>query len=91
MTVGAPGKERLLGVTEAIVAVRDQCPSGAVRAVARGALETVGREGAAALPAQAYLVLSATRGWTGERASLVRRSLQAFLDESAKTQRGPAT
>lgn len=74
------GEPRLLGVSEAILAVREQCPSGAVRAVARGALETIAREGAAALPAQAFLVLSAARGWTGERAALVKRSLQAFLD-----------
>jgi hypothetical protein len=78
----APEEERLLGVTEAIVAVRDQCPSGPVREVARAALETVGRDGADALPTQAYLVLSATRGWMGERAALVRRSLQAFLAEA---------
>lgn len=83
--------ERRLGVTEAIVAVRDQCPSGAVRQVARGALEAVGRDGADALPTQAYLVLSAARGWTGERAALVKRSLQAFLDGSSKPREGPPT
>ncbi len=83
--------ERLLGVTEALMAVRDQCPSGSVRQVARSALETVGREGADALPAQAYLVLSATRGWMGDRATLVRRSLQAFLEEGPEPPEGPAT
>ncbi len=87
----APEQERLLGVTEAIVAVRDQCPSGPVRQVARGALETVGRDGADALPGQAFLVLSAARGWTGERAALVKRSLQAFLDGSSKPHESPST
>ena len=87
----APEQERLLGVTEAIVAVRDQCPSGAVRQVARGALETVRRDGADALPGQAFFVLSAARGWTGERAALVKRSLQAFLDGNAKSGESPAT
>ncbi|MEN8182949.1 MAG: hypothetical protein ABFS46_10490 [Myxococcota bacterium] len=79
MTADPP---RLLGVIEAIQAVCDQCPSGAVRRVAEGALETVRREGAASLPTQAFLVLSAARGWTGERAAQVKRSLQAFLDGS---------
>jgi len=83
--------ERLLGVTEAIVAARDQCPSGSVRQVARGALETIGRDGAAALPGQAFLVLSSARGWTGERAALVKRSLQAFLESSSKPPETPST
>jgi hypothetical protein len=87
----APEQERLLGVTEAIVAVRDQCPSGAVRQVARNALEAVRRDGADALPVQAFLVLSAARGWTGERAALVKRSLKAFLDGTAKSGESPPT
>ncbi len=87
----APEQERLLGVTEAIVAVRDQCPSGAVRQVALGALETVKRDGADALPGQAFLVFSATRGWTGERAALVKRSLRAFLDGTPKPGESPPT
>lgn len=74
--------ERRLGVVEAISAVRDQCPSGAVQAVARAALEAVKREGAASLPQQAFLVLSAARGWQGERARQVKASLQAFLEAS---------
>jgi hypothetical protein len=77
----APAKDysRTLGVVEAITAVRDQCPSGAVQAAARAALEAIEREGAATFPQQAFLVLSAARGWTGERAEQVKRSLRAFL------------
>jgi benzil reductase ((S)-benzoin forming) len=71
---------RTLGVVEAISAVRDQCPSGAVQAAARSALEAIQREGASALPQQAFLVLSAARGWTGERAEQVKRSLRRFLE-----------
>ena len=71
---------RTLGVVEAITAVRDQCPSGAVQAAARGALDAIQREGASALPQQAFLVLSAARGWTGERAEQVKRSLRGFLE-----------
>jgi len=80
----APAKKkdytRTLGVVEAITAVRDQCPSGAVQAAARGALDAIQREGASALPQQAFLVLSAARGWTGERAEQVKRSLRGFLE-----------
>jgi hypothetical protein len=82
----APAKDysRTLGVVEAISAVRDQCPSGAVQAAARGALEAIQREGAPALPQQAFLVLSASRGWSGERAEQVKRSLRAFLASSER-------
>ncbi len=75
---------RTLGVVEAISAVRDQCPSGAVQAAARSALEAIQREGASALPQQAFLVLSAARGWTGERAEQVKRSLREFLERSER-------
>jgi hypothetical protein len=74
---------RMLGVVECFVAVVNQCPSGAVRRVAENALAVVEREGAAALPAQAFLVLSASAGWRGERAAQVKRSLQSFLDASS--------
>jgi benzil reductase ((S)-benzoin forming) len=82
----APAKDysRTLGVVEAITAVRDQCPSGAVQAAARGALEAIQREGASALPQQVFLVLSAARGWTGERAEQVKRSLRGFLEPGAR-------
>jgi hypothetical protein len=79
--------ERELGVVEALTSVRDQCPSGAVQAVARSALEAVQRQGAGVLPEQAYLVLAAIRGWSGPRAAQVKRSLEAFLAR----QRGPSS
>ena len=82
----APAKDysRTLGIVEAITAVRDQCPSGAVQSAARGALEAIQRGGASALPQQAFLVLSAARGWTGERAEQVKRSLRGFLEPSGR-------
>jgi hypothetical protein len=70
---------RLLGVIECFHAVVRQCPSGAVRRVAEHALAAVERDGAAALPDQAFLVLTAVRGWQGERAAQVKRSLEDFL------------
>jgi hypothetical protein len=81
--MSATDYERELGVTEAITSVRDQCPSGSVQAVARSALDAVKREGSSVLPQQAFLVLTATRGWNGERAAQVKRSLEAFLERSA--------
>jgi len=80
--VGAepPSSPRRLGVVEAFMVVTRSCPSGAVRAVADNALEAVKREGAKALPEQAYLVLTACRGWNGDRARQVKESLGAFLE-----------
>lgn len=78
MTPG-PDRSRALGVVECFTAVVDQCPSGPARRVAEAALASVEREGAKALPEQAFLVLSAVRGWQGERAAQVKRSLEAFL------------
>jgi hypothetical protein len=69
---------------EAFVSARDQCPSGRVRALATAALEAVKRDKEAALHEQAYLLLSATQGWRGDRADQVRRSLAAFLEETPK-------
>jgi hypothetical protein len=48
--------------------------------MAENALLVVERDGAAALPEQAFLVLTAIRGWQGDRAAQVKRSLQAFLE-----------
>ncbi len=76
--------QRSLGVIECLKAVTEQCPKCPARAIAEAALATVEREGAAALPNQAYLVLSALRGWQGERAQQVQRSLGAFLDAERK-------
>jgi len=70
---------RTLGVVECFHAVIRQCPHASARAVAEHALATIEREGAAALAEQAYLVLTAVRGWRGERAAQVKRSLEAFL------------
>ena len=68
----------------------DQCPKGPARALAEAALAAVERDGAAVLPNQAYLVLSALRGWQGERAQQVHRSLEAFLETAAKGSTGDA-
>lgn len=75
---------RLLGVVECFTAVARQCPKGPARALAESALGAVERGGAAALAEQAFLVLTAIQGWQGERASQVKRSLQAFLDGSPR-------
>ena len=70
---------RTLGVVECFHAVLRHCPSGAVRRAAELALAAVEAGGAAAMPEQAFLVLTAVRGWQGERAAQVKRSLEAFL------------
>ena len=70
---------RTLGVIECFHAVTNECPKGPARAMAEAALATVEKEGAEALPNQAFLVLTALRGWRGERADQVQRSLQSFL------------
>jgi hypothetical protein len=72
--------DRELGVVECFRVVTEQCPSGAVRAVADGALEAAKQGGGDVLREQAYFVLTAIRGWRGERAAQVHRSLSAFLD-----------
>lgn len=81
---GAPDAPRSLGVIECFTAVVRQCPKAAARAIAEGALETVEREGSRVLEEQAYLVLSALQGWHGERATQVKRSLQAFLSDAGR-------
>ena len=73
--------ERILGVVEAITAVRDQCPHAAVRDHAAQALEAIKAGGAEGLREQAFLVFSTIAGWRGERGMQVRRSLQHFLAE----------
>jgi hypothetical protein len=75
---------RELGVIECFHAVARQCPSGAVRRVAEEALAAVERDGARVLAEQAFRVLSAARGWQGERAAQVKRSLQDFLDRQSR-------
>jgi hypothetical protein len=77
-------EERPLGVAEAFTVARDQCPSGAVQRVARQALDAVAREGAAALPLQAFYLLTAVRGWRGQQAERVKHALAAFLAEQER-------
>lgn len=79
--------ERMLGVVEAFTAARDQCPSGAVQRVARQGLEALARDGAGALPAQAFYLRTAVRGWQGPKAAQVKRALDAYL---AEREGGPA-
>lgn len=83
---GTKSYDRNLGVIEALIAVRDQCPMGSVRKVAMLALEAAKepkKECAGnVLREQAYFVLTAIQGWRGERSRQVHRSLQAFLDAS---------
>ena len=78
-TPPADDRTRTLGVVECFVAVVNQCPNGSVRRVAELALANVERDGASAMAEQAFLVLTAVRGWQGERAAQVKRSLEAFL------------
>jgi hypothetical protein len=75
--------ERMLGVVEAFSIVARQCPSAPVRSCAEQALEAAKRGKAGELRQQAYLVLTSMRGWRGDRAHQVLRSLQAFLDDTA--------
>ncbi len=79
------GEARILGVVEAITAVTRQCPHGSVVAAAEHALETIKERGADAMAEQAFLVLTAMRGWRGDVSQQVGRSLQAFLDDYEKS------
>ena len=79
--------ERILGVVEAITAVIRQCPQGSVVAAAEHALETIKQKGSAVMPEQAFLVLSALKGWRGDVARQVHVSLQAYLDDAARSSR----
>jgi hypothetical protein len=83
-TVGpmSHGKEHPLGVVEALVSVRDQCPHAAVRQHASRALQAVQAGGPAELRRQAFLVFSTIAGWRGPRAQAVKRALRGFLDET---------
>jgi hypothetical protein len=75
--------DRNLGVIEAFIVVRDQCPMGSVRRVAMQALDAVRDEGTGALRNQSYFVLTAIQGWRGDRSQQVHRSLMAFLDSGS--------
>jgi hypothetical protein len=74
--------DRKLGVVEALVAVRDQCPSGAVRRVAERALDDIKTRREGAVREQAFNVLSAIQGWRSQRATQVHASLTAFLEDA---------
>jgi hypothetical protein len=74
--------ERPLGVIEAIMAVRDQCPRSAARDYAAHALEAIAKGGAEALREQVGLVLATIAGWRGDRALAVHRALQGFLTQT---------
>lgn len=71
--------ERDLGVIEAITAVTRSCPSGSVIRAAEQALAAIEAGGADALAQQAYFVLIAIKGWRGDRARQVHRSLSRYL------------
>jgi hypothetical protein len=77
--LSADDAPRRLGVIEAFTAVVNSCPSGAVRQVAEQALDTVKRDGSDALPQQAFFVLTAVRGWQGDKATQVKDALETFL------------
>ncbi len=78
--------DRDLGVIEAITIVTRSCPSGGVIAAAERALAAIKEGGPDTLKEQAYFVLLAIKGWRGERARQVHRSLTRYI-ESAKTER----
>ena len=73
-------RERRLGIVEAIVAARDQCPSAAVREMADQALEAIKSSRSGTLREQAYLLMSAMQGWRGPRASQVHEALKSFVE-----------
>lgn len=81
---GSRPYDRTLGVVECFKVIDEQCPSGAVRAVAQRALETAKKGEPGALREQAWFVLTAIQGWRGERASQVHRSLTEFLEAAGK-------
>ena len=81
--------ERALGVIEAILAVRDQCPRAAARSHAAHALEAVKQGGAEALREQVGFVLVTIAGWRGDRALAVHRALQGFLDQTKADDNAP--
>jgi hypothetical protein len=77
--------DRDLGVIEAITFVTRSCPSGVVVSVAEQALEAIAQQGAEAMPQQAYFVLTSMKGWRGDRARQVHRSLTKYLEERERS------
>lgn len=80
-----PDFERNLGVIEAITIVTRSCPNGGVIRAAEQALAAIKEGGPEALKIQAYFVLTAIKGWRGDRAHQVHRSLGRYL-ESVQTE-----
>ena len=79
--MGSGDYERTLGVAEAITLVTQQCPNAHVRESAERALDAIKGGDQAVLKQQVFLVLTTMRGWRGDRATQIFRSLQAFLDQ----------
>jgi len=75
--------QRPLGLVECFHAVLNQCPYGPARTIARQGLAAVEREGSAVMAPQAFLLRTAIRGWQGDRAAQVKRSLDAFLESAS--------
>lgn len=75
--------DRDLGVVEAITMVTRSCPNGVVVSVANAALDAIKTGGSDEIPKHAYLVLTSMKGWRGDRATQVHRSLSRYLEERA--------
>lgn len=88
---GAAGKDytRQLGVIEALVAITNQCPSAPVRAVAQQSLDSIKSGDSEGLRKQVFYVLTAMKGWRGERARQVHESLNSFLESGKPDARDP--
>jgi len=71
--------DRDLGVIEAISLVTRSCPSGVVVRAAEGALDAIKVGGSGAMKQQAYFVLTTMKGWRGDRATQIHRSLTRYL------------
>jgi len=83
MATEAKDYDRDLGVIEAITFVTRSCPSGVVVSVAEQALNAIKEGGPDVMKQQAYFVLTSMKGWRGERATQVHRSLTKYLDGGA--------
>lgn len=78
-----PDLERDLGVIEAITMVTRTCPSGVVVSAAERALEAIKKDGADTMKDQVYFVLTAMKGWRGDRAIQIHRSLSKYLSQNS--------
>jgi hypothetical protein len=76
--------DRDLGVIEAITVVTRSCPNGGVTNAAQQALDAIKAGGPDTLKLQAYFVLTAIKGWRGDRARQVHRSLSHYLESNSK-------